>query len=173
MNYLLNANRDLRNIPDSGLRRREHTIKKLEATYGYSREDAEKVYEMSAVRAVNTLFGASIGLFASYKSVPIAEDLALRWRLFRKPWMRYQVPIAAFMMAYYVGMQIPARIFHKGAKKDPHVSFDHYASEQDLVGKFRLFANDNVRDERKNTVQRLAAYTEDPLSKPELISKLA
>jgi len=88
---------------DSTMRRREVAIKKLQSTYGYSREDAEKIFEMSAVRTVETAFSASIGLVAAYKARPINEDLALRWRLFRKPWMRLPVPVAAFGMAYYVG----------------------------------------------------------------------
>ena len=88
MNSLLTSDRDLRTIPSNNLRRRENNIKKLQATYGYSREDAEKIYQMQAVRAMESAFGASIGLVAAYKARPLNEDLALRWRLFRKPWMR-------------------------------------------------------------------------------------
>lgn len=128
---------------------------------------------MSAVRTVETAFSASIGLVAAYKARPINEDLALRWRLFRKPWMRLPVPVAAFGMAYYVGSQIPAKLFHKWSGNDSRISFDHYAGQNDLVGKFRVFENDNIRDDKKDVIRRLAAYCEDPYTKPELIQKLA
>jgi len=36
-----------------------------------------------------------------------------------------------------------------------------------------VFENDNIRDDKKDVIRRLAAYCEDPYTKPELIQKLA
>ena len=44
-------------------------------TYGYDRDNAEKVFELMEVRAVETIWGASCGAFVAYKFGPIQRDL--------------------------------------------------------------------------------------------------
>ena len=71
MNTLLNYSRDLRDIEDPRLRAREYYIKKIQVSYGYDRDNAEKVFEMMQVRQVETLWGVVGGAFAAYKFAPI------------------------------------------------------------------------------------------------------
>lgn len=70
-------------------------------------------------------------------------------------------------------MQVPGKLFHKWSNKDQFITFDHYASENDLVAKFRVFENENVRDDKKTVLRHLVTYAEDPYTKPELIARMA
>ncbi len=104
MEEKLRANRWQRLVNDSSLRAREAHIDRIQASYGYSREDAEKVYEITQLRSLETIFGFGCGAFAFYKVGPIQRELSHSIRLFRKPWLRYPMQIAAFGAAFYCGI---------------------------------------------------------------------
>lgn len=89
MNTLLNVKRDLRDIEDPKLRAREHYIKKIQASYGYDRANAEKVYEMMQVKQVEMMWGTAFGALAAYKVSPIQKEIERSYGIFRKAWMRY------------------------------------------------------------------------------------
>ena len=107
MNTLLQSNRELRSTFDPKLRSREAGIHKIMASYGYDRENAEKVYELGKVRSAEQIFGASVGALAAYKFSPIAKEMSSSYALFRKSWMRFPVPIAVFAVSYHVAIQLP------------------------------------------------------------------
>ena len=102
MNTLLTVNRDLREIEDPKLRAREHFIKKIQASYGYDRANAEKVYEIMQVKQVEMLFGTAVGGLAMYKAGPVISEMEYTTRLFRKPWMRFPLRAGVFALGYYI-----------------------------------------------------------------------
>jgi|DEB19_MinimDraft_2_1074335.scaffolds.fasta_scaffold35342_1 hypothetical protein len=57
--------------------------------------------------------------------------------------MRYPIMAGAFGMAYYVGTQLPAR-FGRKIKNEP-VTSDTFGSRYDLVGRFRLFEDQDPK----------------------------
>lgn len=79
----------MREISDPGDRNREYTIRKIQATYGYDHENAEKVYEIMKVRQVEFLWGLGCGSIAAYKLQPFRRGLEERNSIFRKAWMKY------------------------------------------------------------------------------------
>jgi hypothetical protein len=89
MNSLFQINRDLRTIKDEQISSREYEIRKIMVSYGYDRENAEKVYEYQRVDAAKHMFGASVGALAAYKFNPMYQELAHRHLFFRKLWMRF------------------------------------------------------------------------------------
>ena len=110
MNNLFSINRELRDIADPKLRSRELTIKRIQASYGYDRENAEKVYEMMRVRNVEFGFGTACGAVAAYKWTPIQRDLEHSFSIFKKPWMRVPVRLGVFAATYYISVQLPSRM---------------------------------------------------------------
>ena len=50
---------------------RENAIKRIQVSYGYDHENAEKVYEIMRVRQVEQMFGLACGSLAAYKWMPI------------------------------------------------------------------------------------------------------
>ena len=142
----LSVDRETRNIANPRIRARQWHIDRLQRSYGYDRENAEKVFEIMQVRQVEFLFGASLGAFAAYKVGPIQKELAHNWALFRKPWMRFPLQLCAFGVVYWVGCQIPPRVLRKFTMYNywqPGNGVDHdtYKGENDLVGRFRLYEN--------------------------------
>ena len=89
MEEKLRANRWQRIVADSSLRAREAHVDRIQASYGYNREDAEKVYEIMQIRSFETMFGFGLGAFAFYKAGPLQRELSRSILLFRKPWLRY------------------------------------------------------------------------------------
>ena len=89
MEEKLIADRQSRDIGNPRIRARQWHIDRLQKSYGYDRENAEKVYEIMQVRQIEFLFGATLGSIAAYKVGPIQKELANSMRLFRKPWMRF------------------------------------------------------------------------------------
>ena len=71
MNNKFCVDRELRDIADPKLRSREYYIKKIQASYNYDRENAEKIYEMLQVRQIEFMWGALCGGFVAYKMRPI------------------------------------------------------------------------------------------------------
>jgi hypothetical protein len=104
MNSLFQINRDLRTIKDEGLNAREYDIRKIMVSYGYDRENAEKVYEYQRVDNAKQLFGAAMGSIAAYKFNPIYHEMAHRHMLFRKFWMRFPLQLSVFAFAWYVSV---------------------------------------------------------------------
>lgn len=76
-------------------------------SYGYDRENAEKVYEIGRVRAAEQVVGASVGAFAVWKYRPVAKEYTRSYAIFRKSWMKYPVPVAVFAAAYYIATMVP------------------------------------------------------------------
>ena len=59
--------------------------------YGYTPEDARKVFEIQEYKAGQLLFNSCVGLFAAWKVGPMQKEAALAYPLFRKTWMRYPI----------------------------------------------------------------------------------
>jgi len=129
----------LRDIHDPKLRSRELCIKRIQASYGYDRGDAEKVYEIMGVRRTEMLWGTACGGFAAYKVGPIFADLANSVRLFRKPWMRSLGQVGSFGFFYYLGLQMPMRLFRLTSPNNVGATHDVKIANADLVNRFRLF----------------------------------
>ena len=90
--------------------------------------------------------------------------------------MRFPLQLGAFGMAYYVGLQLPSRVFRKftnenlfSIKRDNGVGHDTYKGETDLVGRFRLFENNEHVSNEDKILNYLSMYAKDPLTKPELV----
>ena len=109
----LATDRELRDIHDPFLRNREHSIRRIEKSFGYSRDDSEKVYDIMKVNQMEQLFGTVIGGVCALKIGAIQRELAHSIRIFRKPWLRYCSQAAVFAMSYYCGIMIPSRVLYK------------------------------------------------------------
>lgn len=74
-----------------------------------------------------------------------------------------------FGMAYYVGTQLPAR-FGRKIRMDP-VSSDTFGSRFDLVGRFRLFEDQDPKYQgvEKSLTDYLNTYCSEAQSEVELI----
>ena len=96
-------------------------------TYGYDRENAEKVYEIQHVRAAEKLFGTVVGAAAVVKARPIIREHGKSYGLFRKTWMKYPVPLAIFGAAYTIATMLPSR-FSRKLSFSPTVSHNTYTS---------------------------------------------
>lgn len=140
-------------------------------SYGYDRDNALKYLEAKEVRAVQTLFGCSVGAFAVLKSKPIRSEIARTYPLFRKPWMRVPIPAAIFFAGYHIGTALPQR-FGRKISWTPEVSHDVYTSQEDLVGRFRLFQTSATCDNDQKLTSYLAAYSTEALTEPEIIAQL-
>lgn len=176
MEEKLQANRWQRLVTDPSLRAREAHIDRIQKSYGYGRDDAEKVYEIVQLRSVEFAFASLCGGVAAWKVTPIQRELSQSLRLFRKPWMRFPMQMTAFGIAYYVGLQLPSRVFRKftntnlfSVKRDNGVGHDTYKGETDLVGRFRLFENNEHVSNEDKILNYLSMYAKDPLTKPELV----
>jgi hypothetical protein len=71
MEQKLAEDRRLRNIGQPLDRMSESAIKRIQVSYGYDHENAEKVYEIMRVKQVEQMWGAACGAFAAYKWMPI------------------------------------------------------------------------------------------------------
>jgi hypothetical protein len=127
MNTLLASKRELRETYDPYLRARENSIQKIMVSYGYDRENAEKVYEIGRVRAAESLFGATCGAIAVFKYAPVGNMKAKSYGMFRKTWMRFPIPIAVFSLAYYISTMLPSR-FGRKISFSPTVTHNTYTS---------------------------------------------
>lgn len=173
MQRLLQVNRELRDIEDPKLRSREFYIKKIQTSYGYDRNNAEKVFEIMQVKSVEAMWGSACGAVAWYKAGPIQREIEHSYSIFRKAWMRQPIRLAAFAAAYWVGTALPTRFFRKFENKPEGVTSDTFKSRHDLVGRFRVFEEDEPSDALESQVaDYLAAYSSDPLSEPELLDHL-
>lgn len=52
---------------------RERAIIKLQNSYGYDYDQANRMYEIMQVKQVETIFGVSLGTFAAYKVRPMVR----------------------------------------------------------------------------------------------------
>ena len=166
-------------MADSSLRAREAHVDRIQASYGYNREDAEKVFEIMQLRSLETLFGFGCGALAAYKVTPVQRELSRSLRIFRKPWLRYPMQMAAFGAAFYVGIQLPARAIRKitptnlfSTKRDSGIDKDTYKGETDFVSRFRLFEDSSQPTKEEDMLNYLSMYAKDPLTKPELVDQM-
>lgn len=153
------------------MRMREEKILKMQMSYGYDRDNALKIIEAREVRSVQTLFGCGVGAFAIMKSRPIRAEIARSYPIFRKPWMRVTLPAAIFLTAYHISTALPQRLGRK-ISWTPVVSHDVYTSDEDLVGRFRLFQTSATCDNEQELTSYLAAYSTEALTEPEIIASL-
>ena len=171
MNSLFQINRELRDIRDSAISDNEWRIKKIMVSYGYSREDAEKILAYQDVEDVKTGFGVACGAFAAYKFGPIQKDLAKRHVLFRKFWMRFPLQAAVFSAAYLTSVQIPNRMSKIFGSRG--VTQEMAMSTTDLVGRFRIFENESTGPStEQNLINYLHEYSDRPFVKDELLARL-
>lgn len=127
------------------------------------------------VKSTETMWGTACGAFAAYKAGPVQRELANSIRVFRKPWLRYTGQIAAFSFAYYVGTQMPMRLFRLASKDNVGATHDIKVAQADVVSRFRLFdESEHVgkSSQYENYANYLATYASDPLSKPELLDQM-
>jgi len=130
--------------------RREEQIKRLQKEFGYSRSNAEKLYEYHRFQGQQFVFNMAFGAFIAYKAQPFHDAAAKSFPLFRKSWMALPIRGTAFMMAYYFASQIQNKIFAKyntKFRKDPMnrgINGNTYLHNQDLISKFRFFENDGA-----------------------------
>lgn len=142
-------------------------------TYGYDRENAEKVYEIQHVRAAEKLFGTVVGAAAVAKTYPIFREHGKSYGLFRKTWMKFPVPLAIFGVAYTVATMLPSRAGRK-LSFSPTVSHNTYTSCDDLVGRFRLFENESrgMTGQERELTNYLSTYSTEALTEPEIIAQI-
>jgi len=76
MEEKLYADRQSRDIGNPRIRARQWHIDRLQKSYGYDKENAEKVFEIMQIRQVEFLFGSTCGAFAAYKVGPIQKLFA-------------------------------------------------------------------------------------------------
>lgn len=76
--------RHLRNVGDPAQVTREKAIQRIQVSYGYDAENAEKVYEMMRVKQVEQLFGLACGSVAAYKFMPLQRELEASHAIMRK-----------------------------------------------------------------------------------------
>ena len=176
MEEKLAADRQSRDIGNPRIRARQWHIDRLQKSYGYDAENAEKVFEIMQVRQVEFMFGSALGAVAAYKVGPIQKLFSESYVLMRKPWMRFPMQIAAFGVAYYCGCQIPPRVLRKfttyNSKRGAGVDSDTYKGENDLVGRFRLHENNELYSKEDDTLNYLSMYAKDPLTKPQLVEQM-
>ena len=170
MELKLRADRHQRVVADPRLRAREATIDRMCVSFGYDRENAEKIFEIMQVRQVEFLFGSVAGAFAAWKVLPIQQDLSRHHALFRKTWMRFPLQLSAFGIAYYCAVQLPSRFFRKFfVWNNDGINADIYKGENDLVGRFRLHENQEYVSSEDDILNYLSMYAKDPLTKPQLV----
>ena len=162
----------MRDVDNPATRARENAIRRIQASYGYDAENAEKVYEIMRVKQVEALWGVACGSLAVYKWMPIQREMEASNAMLRKRWMRYPFVAGVFGFAYFIGLQMPVRFFQKATHRNEGISNDTYMGSHDLVGRFRLFEKDNTPSEEDRLLDHLAMYDKDPLSKPELIEHM-
>jgi hypothetical protein len=81
----------------------EHAdLQLIQNSYGMSYADAQKMWEIKKVRAVENIWGAGMGAFAVYKAQPILREWGQSYAIWRKAWMRYPAPVLIFLTAYHV-----------------------------------------------------------------------
>ena len=87
--------------------------------------------------------------------------------------------LGAFGIGYYIGAQLPQRVFRKftmsnlfSIKRDAGQGHDTYKGETDLVGRFRLFENNEHVSNEDKILNYLSMYSKDPLTKPELVDQM-
>ena len=151
---------------------RDHAIQKIQASYGYDYQNAEKVYEMMRVKQVEQMFGITVGGIAAYKWMPIQREMAATHPIMRKAWMRYPLAAGVFGAAYTIALQLPAKFFQKATHRNEGISHETYWGRHDLVGRFRMFETQKNESAEEKLLDHLAMYDKDPLSKPELLNHL-
>lgn len=57
-------------------------------------------------------------------------------------------------------------------KRGAGVDHDTYKGENDLVGRFRLFENNEIVSKEDSTLNYLSMYAKDPLTKPQLVEQM-
>jgi hypothetical protein len=88
--------------------------------------------------------------------------------------MRFPIYSAAFICAYYGGIQLPGRIFYKlSPQKNEGITHAVYSSSVDMVSKFRLFETFDTPDSRNDMAGYLSVYGTQPFTKNEMIDKIA
>ena len=83
------------------LRMREKQINNIMMEYGYDRGNAEKVFEYQCHQGQQVLFNSAIGAAVAYKALPFQHATASYYPLFRKAFMKYNIPLVAFAGGYY------------------------------------------------------------------------
>ncbi|CDW85583.1 UNKNOWN [Stylonychia lemnae] len=174
MNKLLEINRELRDIPDPQIRSREFFIKKIQVTYGYDRENAEKTYEYMKLQRAKLALGIACGTAAVLWARPIQRHAEKYSAIFKKPWMKAPIYSVAFLCAFYGGIQLPSRIFYKlTPSKNTGISHSAYTGNLDMVSKFRMFETFEPINPKGQIADYLTVYGTDPLTKTELIDNIA
>lgn len=166
MEQKLNQDRYLRRMSDPGHRARDKAITRIQASYGYDYENAEKVYEIMRIKQVEQLFGCSMGALAVYKVLPVIREMEASHAIMRKAWMRYPLLATAFGSAFFVGVQLPVRFFSKLTHRHEQVTHENYYGRNDLVGRFRAFEEQKGTSAEDELLDHLSMYDKDPLSKP-------
>ena len=118
MEQKLQQERYLRNVDNPATRLRDKAIQRIQVSYGYDYQNAEKVYEMMRVKQVEQLFGLSMGGLAAYKFMPLQREMEASHAIMRKAWMRYPMLAGVFGAAYYCALQLPVRFFQKATHRN-------------------------------------------------------
>ena len=75
MDQKLEHDRQQRSIDTLNWQAREDAVKRIQVSYGYDHENAEKVYEMMRVKQIEQLWGLSCGAIAAYKWMPLQREM--------------------------------------------------------------------------------------------------
>jgi len=100
-NTKLRADREIKNIPNHHFRFRENQIMKIQAEFGYDRENAEKILEYQLYKGHQYFFNTLVGAFAWNRLIPFQKEASGSYPIFRKPWLRHSVGFTAFLGASY------------------------------------------------------------------------
>ena len=146
MDQKLEHDRNQRNIDTLYHQSRENAIKRIQVSYGYDAQNAERVYELMRVRQVEQLWGFTVGAIAAYKWMPIQREMQASNAIMRKWWMRYPLVAGVFYSAYYCALQMPVRFFQKLTHRNEGISSDTYQGTHDLVSRFRIFDEQSQQD---------------------------
>lgn len=93
--------------------------------------------------------------------------------------MRFPIQGTTFMLGFYVAKQFQNKIFPRFCKgyynnADGYVRPEHYLNNKDLISRFRFFEHGEATADTKSEIQNyLDLYTEEPLTKYDLLSRYA
>lgn len=149
---------------------------KIQAEFGYDRENAEKILEYQLYKGHQYFFNTLVGAFAWNRLIPFQKEASGSYPIFRKPWLRHSVGFTAFLGASYCAQMMQTHWFPKFSKKysQTGVTGNTYLNNHDLISKFRFFENGVASADSENEVKNyLELYSSGPLTKATLLDRIA
>ena len=86
--------------------------------------------------------------------------------------MRVPIRAVAFGLGYYGGIQLPSRLFYKFSSNSQGVSHSTYASQEDMVSRFRLFEQIGVKNSKADIANYLTNFSTQPYTRDDMVDNL-